>query len=202
MNHSQVSHSQGFRAPTGSTSGGRWTDHHHSAIRAYPVSASSWLAPPIPRSRSVVPLRSTSVLPAGVVVSRRRWTPDEFALLDGPASDVVVAERVGRSVHAVVMMRWRRRNPAAVARDRAYAEENRDRNNRRSVIYRNTQRDKINAAARAVAAADRAAATRSGAFTPAEDAVVLRADLTARQAAGLLGRTAASVARRRKRLRA
>ena len=150
----------------------------------------------------MVPLRSTSVLPAGVVVSRRRWTPDELALVDGPASDVVVAERVGRSVHAVVMMRWRRRNPAAVARDRAYAEENRDRNNRRSVIYRHTQRDKINAAARAVAAADRAAATRSGAFTPAEDAVVLRADLTARQAAELLGRTAASVTRRRKRLRA
>ena len=150
----------------------------------------------------MVPLRSTPVHPAGVVVSRRRWTPDELALVDGPASDVAVAERVGRSVHAVVMKRWRRRNPAAVARGRAYAEENRDRNNRRSVIYRNTQRDKINAAARAVAAADRAAATRSGAFTPAEDAVVLRADLTARQAAGLLGRTAASVARRRKRLRA
>ncbi|MFZ2479506.1 MAG: hypothetical protein WAW78_02455, partial [Propioniciclava sp.] len=47
---------------------------------------------------------------------------DELALLDGPAGDVEVAERVGRSVHAVVMKRWRRRNPAAVARDRVYAE--------------------------------------------------------------------------------
>ena len=44
--------------------------------------------------------------------------------------------------------------------------------------------------------------TRSGTFTSEEDALVLRPDLTARQAAGLLGRTAASVARRRKRLRA
>ena len=74
-------------------------------------------------------------------MSRQRWTPDELALLDGPASDVEVAELVGRSVHAVVMKRWRRRNPAAVARDRVYAEENRDRNNRRSVIYSHTQRD-------------------------------------------------------------
>ena len=88
-----------------------------------------------------------------------------------------------------------------MARDRVYAEENRDRNNRRAVIYSHTQRDKINAAARATAAADRAAATRSGTFTPEEDALVLRPDLTARQAAQLLGRTAASVARRRKRLR-
>ena len=135
-------------------------------------------------------------------MSRQRWTPDELALLDGPASDVEVAELVGRSVHAVVMKRWRRRNPAAVARDRVYAEENRDRNKRRAVIYSHTQRDKINAAARAAAAADRVAATRSGTITPEEDALVLRPDLTARQAAGLLGRTAASVARRRKRLRA
>ena len=135
-------------------------------------------------------------------MSRQRWTPDELALLDGPASDVEVAELVGRSVHAVVMKRWRRRNPAAVARDRVYAEENRDQNNRRAVIYSHTQRDKINAAARAAAAADRVAATRSGTFTPEEDALVLRPDLTARQVAQLLGRTAASVARRRKRLRA
>ena len=71
-------------------------------------------------------------------MSRQRWTPDELALLDGPASDVEVAELVGRSVHAVVMKRWRRRNPAAVARDRVYAEENRDRNNRRAVIYSHT----------------------------------------------------------------
>ena len=81
-------------------------------------------------------------------MSRQRWTPDELAVLDGPASDVEVAERVGRSVHAVVMKRWRRRNPAAVARDRVYAEENRDRNKRRAVIYSHTQRDKINAADR------------------------------------------------------
>ena len=113
-----------------------------------------------------------------------------------PLDDVV-----GRSVRAVVMKRWRRRNPAAVARDRVYAEENRDRNKRRAVIYSHTQRDKINAAARAAAAADRVAATRSGTFTPEEDALVLRPDLTARQVAQLLGRTAASVARRRKRLR-
>ena len=99
-------------------------------------------------------------------MSRQRWTPDELALLDGPASDVEVAELVGRSVHAVVMKRWRRRNPAAVARDRVYAEENRDRNKRRAVIYSQKQRDKINAAARAAAAADRVAATRSGPFTP------------------------------------
>ena len=121
-------------------------------------------------------------------MSRRRWTPDELALLDGPASDVEVAELVGRSVRAVVMKRWRRRNPAAVARDRVYAEENRDRNKRRAVIYSHTQRDKINAAARAAAAADRVAATRSGTFTPEEDALVLRPDLTARQVAQLLGR--------------
>ena len=71
----------------------------------------------------MVPLSSTPVPSARVVVSRQRWTPDELALLDGPASDVEVAELVGRSVHAVMMKRWRRRNPAAVARDRVYAEE-------------------------------------------------------------------------------
>ena len=47
-----------------------------------------------------------------------------------------------------------------------------------------------------------AASTVSRTFTPEEDALVLRPDLTARQVAQLLGRTAASVARRRKRLRA
>ena len=106
------------------------------------------------------PLCSASVRPAGVAVSRRGGLQDELALLDGPASDVEVAELVGRSVHAVVMKRWRRRNPAAVARDRVYAEEDRDRNNRRAVIYSHTQQDKINAAAEAAAAADRVAATR------------------------------------------
>lgn len=44
----------------------------------------------------MVPLRSTPADPARVVVSRQRWTPDELALLDGPASDVEVAELVGR----------------------------------------------------------------------------------------------------------
>lgn len=133
--------------------------------------------------------------------SRLQWSDDELAVLDSwTGTDAELAEQLGRSVTAVRKRRWRRTNPLAAETDRRWAEENKERRARVSYLRQRVHRERLNAAVRAREAREREAATTVGPFDPAEDALVLRGDLTTKEIGLLLGRTSASVRRRRRRL--
>lgn len=133
--------------------------------------------------------------------SRAKWSDEELALLDSwTGTDADLSEALGRTPQAVKTRRWRRINPLAAETDRRWAEENRERRIRVAYLRQRVHRDRLNAAVRARGARDREAATRVGPFDLAEDALVLRGDLTTREIGVLLGRTSASVRLRRRRL--
>lgn len=127
---------------------------------------------------------------------RTPWRREELALLESWSdTDAVLAQQLGRSAQAIRNQRWRRTNPDALVKQRAYAQ---GRGARLAYIRGRIQREQLNAYARARTAAARAAATNSGPYGPEEDAVVLRVDLSIGTVATKLGRTPDSVRKRRR----
>ena len=118
---------------------------------------------------------------------RTPWRREELALLESwSGTDAELAQQLGRSAQAIRNQRWRRTNPDALIKQRAYAQ---GRGARLAYIRGRIQREQLNAYARARTAAARAAATNSGPYGPEEDAVVLRVDLSIGTVATKLGRT-------------
>ena len=128
---------------------------------------------------------------------RPPWRPEELALLDSwTGTDAELAQQLGRSIQAIRNQRFRQ-HPDAAAKQRAYAQ---GRGGRLAFIRQRSQREQLNAYARARSAAEREAAPNSGPYQPEEDAVVLQLDLPNSTVAAKLGRTTNSVRARRRRL--